>query len=617
MINRLFLCSLALMLWAGATRAQTKQNYNLDIEQLDAQTKQPTGWDMTFSYGGAKGYIVKPDAQTVKSGKYALTILPDANKPDRDFGACAYVIPAKYQGKTIELRGYMKLKNVGKDGHAGLWMRIDGEEGEPSLAFDNMRKRKINGTRDWQEYKVSLPLSKYALKIHVGGLLTSQQGQMWIDNLRLYIDGTPLAKVATRAYPPKERKPSIYFEMNKANVLKEWQKFEKVVDTIKQKVPHFGFYAALVHQGKIIRETSNGMADRKKKLPMSADVVHAWGSISKMFTSIAILQLVEKGKIKLTDPITKYLPELGKGVDSLGGMQAIKIHHLLNHNSGYDRKPVYNAIADKFPEFENRVANSKEIKPFLKYASQKFRPGSKYQYNNGAYSLLGMVIERVTDRKYIDYIKQHILKPLGMSTAHYDKTPQKLQPLFGTSYRHKKDGKISTGRPDESAGIREANGGLKAKVADMLKFMDFLKFRKRTKYLKRYEKVLPRTVLEKYYFDLNLQDSTQYTRTYKTTQHGFYFVNGFVNTLANEGTKNQFEVMGHSGSVHGFLSNFIFRKETKVPYGIILMINTSGQRETPERVAFVLLYNQLRYLLRNIKIDSGKVSWRKIAKRYK
>jgi CubicO group peptidase (beta-lactamase class C family) len=298
-------------------------------------------------------------------------------------------------------------------------------------------------------------------------------------------------------------------------------------------------------------------------------------------------------------------------------MQAIKMHHLLNHNSGYDRTPIYKAIAKKYPEFENRVANSTEVKPFLKYASQTFKPGQKYEYNNGAYSLLGMVIERVTGKQYIDYIKQRILKPLGMNTAHYDKTPKKWQKLFGKGYFHKKDGEINIRRPDESAGIREANGGLKAKVADMLKFMDFLKFRRRTKYLKRYEEVLPRATLEKYYFNLNLQDNTQYTRSYKTTRHGFYFINGFVNILANQGKKNQFEVMGHSGSVHNFVSNFIFRKEANKPYGVILMLNTSGERKTPERIAFFLVYNHLKYLFRNLKIDANGITWDTLAKRYK
>ncbi|MEJ7693842.1 S41 family peptidase [Daejeonella sp.] len=161
----------------------TPVDYNLGIEGIDKSKAYPTGW---FQWG--KGYKITPDSIQKYSGRYSLLIQPAGEWENGQFGSPAVSIPAQYQGKEIELTGYLKLKDV-QNGQAGLMLRIDGKEG--TLQFDNMQQRKIQGTIDWTRYSVKLPLPAEATTIYVAALHTGT-GQVWVDNLDLKIDGREL-----------------------------------------------------------------------------------------------------------------------------------------------------------------------------------------------------------------------------------------------------------------------------------------------------------------------------------------------------------------------------------------------------------------------------------------
>ena len=136
---------------------------------------------------GKGDYSLKIDTIVSQNGNNSASIEFNGGKPN--FKAWAYPIPAIYSGKKIKLTGYIKTENV-SDGYAGLWMRID-----PSVGFDNMRNRGIVGTTDWKEYQIELDLkSTKAKKIVIGGILVGK-GKMWVDNLKVTIDGNQLDSV--------------------------------------------------------------------------------------------------------------------------------------------------------------------------------------------------------------------------------------------------------------------------------------------------------------------------------------------------------------------------------------------------------------------------------------
>jgi CubicO group peptidase (beta-lactamase class C family) len=165
--------------------------------------------------------------------------------------------------------------------------------------------------------------------------------------------------------------------------------------------------------GKVIYKKGFGLANMEWNLPNEPDVKFRLGSITKQFTAMLTLQLVEQGKLKLDGKITDYLPDYRKDVG-----ERVTIHHLLTHTSGI---PSYTS-APKFMEDVSR--NPYAVSDFVKkYASGdlEFEPGAKWSYNNSGYFLLGAIIERVTGKPYEQVLKENILDPVGMKNTGYDR----------------------------------------------------------------------------------------------------------------------------------------------------------------------------------------------------
>jgi D-alanyl-D-alanine carboxypeptidase len=161
-------------------------------------------------------------------------------------------------------------------------------------------------------------------------------------------------------------------------------------------------------QGKTLFSGAYGLADREKKVPNTLDTVFRIGSMNKMFTGTAVLQLVHAGKIKLTDPLGKYLTDYpNKDVAT-----KVTIHHLLAHTGG---------TGDIFgPEFASRRLELRTLNDYVALYGKRdllFEPGSRWEYSNYGMLLLGVVIERVTGQTYYDYVAQKIFKPAGMTRS--------------------------------------------------------------------------------------------------------------------------------------------------------------------------------------------------------
>ena len=158
--------------------------------------------------------------------------------------------------------------------------------------------------------------------------------------------------------------------------------------------------------GKVLFSGAYGLADREKKIPNTLDTRFRIGSMNKMFTAVAVLQLVETGKIKLTDPVGKYIADYPNQELAT----KVTIHQLLTHTGG---------TGDIFgPEFDK---HRKELRTLNDYVvlygkrSPQFDPGSQWRYSNYGMLLLGVVIEKVTGQSYYDYVQEHIYKPAGMT----------------------------------------------------------------------------------------------------------------------------------------------------------------------------------------------------------
>jgi CubicO group peptidase (beta-lactamase class C family) len=160
--------------------------------------------------------------------------------------------------------------------------------------------------------------------------------------------------------------------------------------------------------GKTLFSQAYGLADREKKIPNSLDTRFRIGSMNKMFTAVCVLQLVEEGKIKLTDPVGKYLTDYPNKILAY----KVTIHHLLTHTGG---------TGDFFgPEFDAHRLELRTLEDYVKLDGKRgleFEPGSRWAYSNYGFLLLGVIIEKVSGQSYYDYVREHVYTPAGMSST--------------------------------------------------------------------------------------------------------------------------------------------------------------------------------------------------------
>lgn len=156
--------------------------------------------------------------------------------------------------------------------------------------------------------------------------------------------------------------------------------------------------------GNIIYQRNFGLADMEHGVPINASTKFELASVSKIFTAMLILQLVEKGKIKLDAKVSDYIPEFTRRDSG-----EITIHHLLSHTSGIQDFVGLNCPFASWTE--------KEFLDGLAKTPINFKVGTRFEYASSTYVLLRLVIERVTGNLYESNLKEHILKPAGMSNS--------------------------------------------------------------------------------------------------------------------------------------------------------------------------------------------------------
>ena len=163
----------------------------------------------------------------------------------------------------------------------------------------------------------------------------------------------------------------------------------------------------VVKDGKPIFQNAYGLASKAYNVPNRIDTKFNLGSMNKMFTAVAVAQLVEQGKLSFDDTVGKILPDYpNKEV-----AEKVKIHHLLTHTSG---------LADYFTPkfFETSKDRFKAVKDYLPlFVDQPllFQPGERMSYSNAGFMLLGAIIEKVSGQDYFNYVREHIYKPAGMN----------------------------------------------------------------------------------------------------------------------------------------------------------------------------------------------------------
>ena len=170
-----------------------------------------------------------------------------------------------------------------------------------------------------------------------------------------------------------------------------------------------GASVGVARKGQVIVAKAYGMADVELDVAANKDTMFRIGSVTKQFTAAAIMRFVEQGKMSLDDDLSKYIPDF-----PLQG-NTVTIRQLLTHTSGI---PSYTDVDEWFKLIPQELTND-EVLALVKDKPFDFKPGEKHKYNNTAYYMLGMIIEKVSGKTYAEHMEQEFFKPLGLERTTY------------------------------------------------------------------------------------------------------------------------------------------------------------------------------------------------------
>jgi len=215
-----------------------------------------------------------------------------------------------------------------------------------------------------------------------------------------------------------------------------------------------GLSIAIVHDQTVVWTRGFGFADSETARPATPDTLYRIGSITKLFTATAIMQLRDAGKVRLDDPVATYLPWFEiPGVDG----KAITVRHLMTHTSGLPREAAFPYwMDDRFPTWD-------EIKSKLQLQTQILRSETQWKYSNLAVALAGEVVAAVSGEPWADYVRAHVLAPLGM-TVTLTGAPAPDDPAFAAGYARQLPGSPRTRAPWTDLKAIGAAGGMTTSV---------------------------------------------------------------------------------------------------------------------------------------------------------
>jgi D-alanyl-D-alanine carboxypeptidase len=300
----------------------------------------------------------------------------------------------------------------------------------------------------------------------------------------------------------------------------------------------------VTRHGKSLFRKGYGMANLELGVSIEPHMVFRLGSITKQFTSVSILMLYEQGKLSLDDDLTRFLPDYPTQAHH------ISVEHLLTHTSGiksYTSLPEWQPLMRKDLTLE-------ELIDLFKNQPMEFAPGTKFNYNNSGYVLLGAIIEKVSGMTYEEFLQKNIFDPLGMKDSYYD-NPNRIIPGRASGYK-------PTGEDDyENADYLSmtqpyAAGSLASNVDDMAKWDEALYT----------EKLLKQETLQKAWTPYTLKDGT-------STGYGYgWAVSHF----------QDHHMVIHGGGINGFITDgFRFPDEH-----VYVSILTNRGKEIPNDLAF-------------------------------
>jgi len=309
---------------------------------------------------------------------------------------------------------------------------------------------------------------------------------------------------------------------------------------------------------------SVGFADMKTRRLANRNTVYRIGSITKPFTAVMLMQLVAAGRVHLSDPVERFLPEVKQIAAKPDGASPFTFLQLATMTAGLAREP------DEVGPFWTGPVSAWDktllaALPHTRYASS---PGTEYSYSNIGYAILGAALGRVAGQPYVEWERSRVFKPLGMERTRFEIDPTIL-PDVAVGYEVAPDGTLDDHTAAQEArdgrGYKVPNGAIFTTVDDLARFVVFELGRGP-------ETVLPRSVLDEAFERLVATD--------RSMQTGYGL--GFMAM-----TRDGYSFLGHGGSVAGYRAAMYYDRGMKL--GVVVFRNVGGGKENPDRLAVNIL----------------------------
>src|ERR1051325_3544823 len=225
-----------------------------------------------------------------------------------------------------------------------------------------------------------------------------------------------------------------------------------------------GAVLGVIVDGELVWVKAAGVREKTNNAPVTPETVFRIASMTKSFTAMSILKLRDDGKLSLDDPVSKYVPELANLSYPTSDSPVLTIRHLLTHSEGF---PEDNPWGDR------QLAQTDEtMRAWLK-AGIPFStsPGTAFEYSNYGFAILGQVVAKVSGRPYADYVRDNILKPLGMNSSIYEMSSVPRHHI-ALGYRHEDN----TWKPEPilAHGSFGSMGGLWTNAHNLARYVAFL-----------------------------------------------------------------------------------------------------------------------------------------------
>src|SRR5258706_9329259 len=313
----------------------------------------------------------------------------------------------------------------------------------------------------------------------------------------------------------------------------------------------------LVKDNIVIYKKGFGVADITTREPVTTKTLFNVGSITKTFVAYGILKLASEGKISLEDNLYKYFPDFSSETVA----RKVKLYHLLTHTSGIpDSRPV-----KEQHDFYLTAKDEENFAPLKQTTGLQFEPGTKYRYSNPAFNGLALIIEKITGKKWQDYIKQNIYRPAGMKTS---TITDGAHPESGVSHGYilndrKEFEELDYG--EEPTFAAAGNGGVWSNVEELWK----------------YEQAIQHySFLDKAWIDKSR--TIYHFADWKDTLPQRLRLSWFINTDPRL-------MIGHTGSQGGFISDYCWWPKEKIFY--VLLCNIPEPIQEIRRKVLELMEN--------------------------